>query len=356
MTEDGLPRRTSSDEKSAVFEQFRRQYYGLIWSRCMRLLANRDLADEACQETFLRAWQYLNSYDSKRSCGRPWLIGIQVNVCRDVLDDNRRIPTQPLNGEEASLVAPEDVEEFPSWGEALIGLPAPHGPLVEAWLACSGNVERIARQMRVSEGAVRCLWGRLLHSFYPLIGWGTWMEEAQPLLELFPTVAPVWIKCQQQRRPELRVRVAVPGESSAAIQEYLSLESSKARGSRSDIDSNYWKLIGTFAYFASADCGVIGLKDPASTEYPFAKAVALEVMMLSGHMTAKRIGYDPYFAEMTQQEYARAGRTSDAERVKARSEHDKLSVDDGYQYVARAFALAATISVQSDIPIERITG
>jgi RNA polymerase sigma-70 factor, ECF subfamily len=47
-----------------------------------RLLGNREDARDAAQETFLRAFKYLDRYDSRHDF-QGWLHQITVNVCRD---------------------------------------------------------------------------------------------------------------------------------------------------------------------------------------------------------------------------------------------------------------------------------
>ena len=49
---------------------------------CARLLRSPADAEDALQETFLRAWRSLHTC---RSSPRPWLYRIATNVCFDVL-------------------------------------------------------------------------------------------------------------------------------------------------------------------------------------------------------------------------------------------------------------------------------
>lgn len=59
---------------------------------CYRMLASFDEADDAVQETFLRAWRRRDSFEGG-SLFRAWLYRIATNVCLDVVRSrSRRVP------------------------------------------------------------------------------------------------------------------------------------------------------------------------------------------------------------------------------------------------------------------------
>jgi RNA polymerase sigma-70 factor, ECF subfamily len=93
-----LIRRCLTGDQRAMVElvdRFRGQVYGL----CYRMLGHREDAEDAAQETFVRALKNLGNWDSSRDF-EPWLLAIAGNRCRTALA--RRMRKPPLR----SLVEP----------------------------------------------------------------------------------------------------------------------------------------------------------------------------------------------------------------------------------------------------------
>jgi RNA polymerase sigma-70 factor (ECF subfamily) len=81
-------------------------YQTPVYNLCYRMLGNAAEAEEAAQETFLRAYTHLRSYDPQRPF-RSWLLSIASHYCIDRLR-RRRITWLPLQEE---LVAPAGTAE-----------------------------------------------------------------------------------------------------------------------------------------------------------------------------------------------------------------------------------------------------
>ncbi len=56
-----------------------------IFRFCHRLVGDRGLAEEAMQETFLRAWRAQDRFDPTTGSLRTWMYAVARNVCIDAL-------------------------------------------------------------------------------------------------------------------------------------------------------------------------------------------------------------------------------------------------------------------------------
>src|SRR3981081_2481119 len=76
-------------------------------------------AEDALQETLLRAWRGLESFQG-RSALRPWLYRIATNACLDAIHSRRRraLPNGPQRGGKAGESLPAPTTE-PLWLDPL---------------------------------------------------------------------------------------------------------------------------------------------------------------------------------------------------------------------------------------------
>jgi len=90
-----------------------------LTGHCYRMLGSPDEADDAVQETFVRAWRNLDRFE-QRSSLKTWLYSIATRVCLDALSDRaRRIrpmdlgPVGTVHDELRTLPAAEFIEPIP---------------------------------------------------------------------------------------------------------------------------------------------------------------------------------------------------------------------------------------------------
>ena len=67
-----------------AFTQLVETYQKPVYNLCYRMLGEPELAEDAAQETFLRAYQNLHRYDSTRSFA-TWILSIAAHYCIDRL-------------------------------------------------------------------------------------------------------------------------------------------------------------------------------------------------------------------------------------------------------------------------------
>lgn len=65
------------------------QYQGRVFGLCCRMLGNRQDAEDATQETFIRVLHSLGCWDATREF-EPWLLAIAANRCRTALSARKR--------------------------------------------------------------------------------------------------------------------------------------------------------------------------------------------------------------------------------------------------------------------------
>lgn len=70
-----------------------RAHSGELFGFACRSLGNRDLAEEAVQECFLKAWRSRKSFDPSRGSERTWLFSIIRNVIADMGRASNRRPS-----------------------------------------------------------------------------------------------------------------------------------------------------------------------------------------------------------------------------------------------------------------------
>lgn len=68
-----------------------------VYSVCLRLLREPAAAEDAAQDTFIRAWGAIESF--RGGVVRPWLLRIATNRAYDILRSKSRRPTRSLDAE-----------------------------------------------------------------------------------------------------------------------------------------------------------------------------------------------------------------------------------------------------------------
>ena len=150
------------DGDAQAFSELVEAYQRPVYNMCFRMLGNAQEAEDAAQETFLRAYKAIKRYDPKRKFA-TWLLSIAANYC---IDQHRRkriiqvdIDSAPIGnlgtksiGNEASLIAQEASDEM----QVLLSSLAPQdrsAVVLHYWFDYS--YREIAKELALSESAVK---------------------------------------------------------------------------------------------------------------------------------------------------------------------------------------------------------
>ncbi len=157
-------KQTLSGNREA-FAHLVNEYQNAVYNLCVRMLGDTVEAEDAAQETFLRAYAHLGSYDSNRSF-KTWLLSIASNHCIDRLRKRRlstlsleaeNLPPHPAltssdPGPEASIMASERTELVQ---KLLSKLPPDYRAAVVLYYWYDYSQSEIAEVLGTTESAVK---------------------------------------------------------------------------------------------------------------------------------------------------------------------------------------------------------
>ena len=144
------PGRATTDD----VERWMAQYGTQVKRLCLMLLRDLPLAEDAAQETFLKAWRGYSSF--RQEAGeKTWLMHIAVNTCHDMLRTAwfRRLDRR-VTPEELPLSHAPDLPD-PTLAQALMALPLRQREviLLRYWQGLTAS--EIAQALHCSENTVK---------------------------------------------------------------------------------------------------------------------------------------------------------------------------------------------------------
>jgi len=96
-----------------AFAELLRRYKAPVFNLCLRMLKNRDDAEDIAQDVFIKVFAMLDRYD-ERYAFRSWLFKIAANQCIDFIRKNR---VKLLSLDEPLRYRGEEIErQFPDQG------------------------------------------------------------------------------------------------------------------------------------------------------------------------------------------------------------------------------------------------
>ena len=112
-----------------AFEMLYDRYASTVFGLALRMLGDREVAEDAVQEIFWRVWRRLGSFDRSRAFA-PWLFGIAHNYCIDELR-RRKVRPQSVYEDDENPILSEIADEADVGESALL---AEQGRLVRSAL------------------------------------------------------------------------------------------------------------------------------------------------------------------------------------------------------------------------------
>lgn len=177
-SDEELIRRMRRGDEAALMALYDR-YAGYVSAIAIRILSDRQLAEEVVQDTFLRSWDHVDAYESSRGRVIAWLTRIARNRAIDLLRSRshqaRRREAAPLS--ETVPAAATDVTDVIALHEALTAalaaLPPEQRHVIE--LAYYGGLTQaeISEQLGTPLGTVktrtRAAMDRLRVALHPFV-------------------------------------------------------------------------------------------------------------------------------------------------------------------------------------------
>ena len=128
-----------------AFTKLVETYQTPVFNLCYRMLGEPELAEDAAQETFLRAYQHLHRYDQKRPFP-TWLLSIAAHYCIDRLRRRKfSMFSMDVEDEDGNSFEIPDMDAPSPEGEAITGQT---NERVQAMLKDLDSTDRAAIIMR----------------------------------------------------------------------------------------------------------------------------------------------------------------------------------------------------------------
>ena len=176
MTDDSILVEHAIAGDEGAFAQIVERYTPRVYRFCMRLLGSSDRAQDATQETFVKAWKHLDRIDTEKPLA-PWLFAIARNASIDLERKQRSFPFSllPAMPDGTDRIAetlpdpeplPDEVFERKQLGvqmqEALARRPARERALLSLRYEEELSFEEIAQALSLPASTVRSIHRRAL--------------------------------------------------------------------------------------------------------------------------------------------------------------------------------------------------
>ncbi len=138
--------------EAQAFGELVTRYQTSVFNICYRILHERGEAEDLAQESFIRAYDRIHTFDIEREFG-PWVRRVAVNLCLNHLDSQKVTVELDDERDADSAQLPEAVQEVKERSEqihhALASLPAQYRVIIELRHYQEMSYEEIAAQLNI---------------------------------------------------------------------------------------------------------------------------------------------------------------------------------------------------------------
>lgn len=142
----------SEEEKYRIFSL----YYKKTYNAAFFISKSKELAEDATQEAFIRAFKYYDTLKDKTKVG-AWLATISINISKDLLKDRWKFfnITSFFRPSHQTAQILEDVEKKLFVKELLNGLSTDHKEILVLRFLYDLSLQEIAELLNISIGTVK---------------------------------------------------------------------------------------------------------------------------------------------------------------------------------------------------------
>ena len=102
---------SSKQNDQKAFRKIVEGYQSMIYSLAFRMLCNEEEAKDTVQETFIKVWMNLSTYDSNKKFS-TWIYAIATNLCLDKLKSAKHsFQENAIDNTVLNLISSENIEQ-----------------------------------------------------------------------------------------------------------------------------------------------------------------------------------------------------------------------------------------------------
>jgi RNA polymerase sigma-70 factor (ECF subfamily) len=159
LFQDGVVDRLLRHEKEA-FEQLYDDYSAAIYGLTLKILKDEALAEDALQETFVRIWRKIQTYDPSKGRLFTWMLNIARNISIDMLRarESRKVSqTTSLQQHLFDAKGPSTTMQVEHIGlrEIVDGLPAEQKQVIDLIYFLGYTQAEVAEEFGIPLGTVK---------------------------------------------------------------------------------------------------------------------------------------------------------------------------------------------------------